>query len=227
MLTGLSVEDHGVDWNGMDIGCPPIETPTLLTLAAQAGYRTALVAGKDKFCHFAQDDRTDYYLAPVGDRTSADRVLELLDAGCEVIFAHFPNPDYFGHRNGWMSEVYLYELRNTDAALARVLAKLDELSLTDETLVIVTADHGGHDFEHGSARAEDMTIPWVIAGPGVVPGTTLADIHITDTAVTILWALGLPLPDRAAGRPVLEAFGLASADALTSVAPGDRNRVTV
>jgi phosphopentomutase len=209
MLTGLDVDTHGVDYNGILSHCPPLESPTFLTLAAEVGYAAAMVAGKEKFCLYEQRNDLDYTFAREGDRSVADRVIELLDEGYEIIFAHFPNPDYFGHLSGWMSDQYINELSNTDAQVGRVLEHLDELDLTDETLVIVTADHGGHDTVHGSDSPEDMTIPWIIAGPGVITGTELTvDIHTTDTAATVLWTLGLSLPDNAIGRPVIEAFGL-------------------
>lgn len=207
MLTGLTPDQHGVDWNSTLHGCPPIESPTMLTLAEQAGYTTAMVAGKEKFCHFIQSEGLDYTFAQEGDRSVADRVIEVLEEGFEIIFAHFPNPDYFGHSTGWMSDTYLFELSNTDAQVGRVLNHLDKLGITDETLVILSADHGGHEFSHGIDIQEDMTIPWIIAGPGVTPGIELeSEVTTIDTAATIIWTLGIPLPDNIAGQPVYEAF---------------------
>lgn len=213
MLTGLAVADHGVDWNGTNPGCLPVEPPTFLTLAERAGYRTAFVSGKEKFCHLVQTPEMDYTFALAGDRSIADRALELLQDGYQVIFLHFPNPDYFGHLHGWMSDTYLSELTSSDAQIGRVLAKLEALGVADQTLIIVTADHGGHDFEHGARRPEDMTIPWMIAGPGVLSGTALAGVQVTDTAATVLWVLGLPSPPGLTGRPVCAAFGLVPDDA--------------
>jgi hypothetical protein len=62
--------------------------------------------------------------------------------------------------------------------------------------------------EHGANILEDMTIPWIIAGPGVQPGTDLSnvEINVMDTAATVLWALGIELPEDMTGRVVLEAF---------------------
>jgi predicted AlkP superfamily pyrophosphatase or phosphodiesterase len=218
MLTGLSVEQHGVDYNSTQPGCPIIEPPTFLTLAEEAGYKTALVTGKEKFCMYKQTDTLDYTFAQEGDRSVVDRVLELLDDDFTVIFAHFPNPDYFGHSEGWMSETYINELNSTDFQVGRILTKLDELELTDETLMIVTADHGGHDFEHGSNRPEDVHIPWIVAGAGVVSGTMLDDVSVMDTAPTVLWTLGLLLPEDVTGHPVYQAFGLNSPEATEAAA---------
>jgi arylsulfatase A-like enzyme len=204
LLTGLEVSEHQVDWNAFSFETMP--TPTFLLLAHEAGYKTAMVVGKEKFSQFRQADGIDYTFALLGDRSVVDRVLELLDEGYEVIFAHFPNPDYFGHSAGWMSEVYLREIMNTDFQVGRILTALDDLDLTDETLVIVTADHGGHEFAHGQDIPEDMTIPFVIAGVGVESGVILEHISIADVAPTVLWALGLPLPESDFSQPVYAAF---------------------
>jgi len=98
-----------------------------------------------------------------------------------VIFAHFPNPDYFGHLTGWMSEIYLNQLRLTDSQVGRLLDTLDARGLTDKMLIILTADHGGHGFGHGDDIPEDRLIPWIIAGPGVVPASTSATASASPT----------------------------------------------
>ncbi len=210
MLTGLSPAAHGVDWNATNPGCPPIESPTFLLLAAEAGYATSISAGKEKFCHFVQSDAITYTFAREGDRSVVDAAIERLEAGDQVLFVHLPNPDYFGHARGWMSETYISELANTDRQLGRLLEALDALGIADSTLVIFTSDHGGIGDNHGVEVPETMTVPWIIAGPGVLAGSSLdrfaLPVSVLDTAPTILWALGLPLPDNLDGRPLLAAF---------------------
>jgi len=205
MLTGLDTSEHGVTWN--DYRDEPITTPTFLTLAAEAGYSTAMVVGKEKFSQFRQTDVMDYVFARVGDRSVVDEAINLIEGGVEVLFVHFPNPDYFGHSRGWMSDVYLNEFYNTDLQVGRLLTALDETGTAAETLIILTADHGGHDLVHGSDIPEDMTIPFILAGGGVISGMVLEnDVHVTDAAMTVLWTLGLQLPETALGRPLREAF---------------------
>ncbi|TPW12829.1 MAG: hypothetical protein FD129_1391, partial [bacterium] len=46
----------------------------------------------------------------------------------------------------------------------------------------------------------------ILAGPGVLPGTTLSRASVYDIAPTLLARLGLPLPVEMEGRPLTEAF---------------------
>ena len=78
----------------------------------------------------------------------------------------------------------------TDEALGKILAELDARGLRDETLIIVTADHGGHDTTHGSSMPEDMTIPWIVSGPFVQPKVLTTQVHTMDTAATAAFMLG-------------------------------------
>ncbi len=204
ILTGYDVEQHGVDWNSDE--AMTIETPTMLTLAQEAGYRAAMVTGKTLLNQLHQRDDVVYEEGLLGDRSVVDRAIELLEDGYEVLFIHFPNPDFFGHRRGWMSDIYLFELEETDRQLGRLLAALDTLGIAEEALIIVTSDHGGSDFDHGADIPEDMLVPWIIAGVGVAQGAELEDISVMDTAATALWTLDLPLPEDLSGRPVIEAF---------------------
>jgi arylsulfatase A-like enzyme len=100
-------------------------------------------------------------------------------------------------------------IRRADAALGQLLNELDARSLRAETLIIVTSDHGGNGTIHGSRSREDMTIPWVAAGPGIQSNKALTTvIHTIDTAATSAFALGLSIPVEWDGVPVYEAFGL-------------------
>lgn len=207
MLTGLNVNEHGVIWNNYSEDS--IEVLTFITMTQEAGYSSAMVVGKEKFKQFHQTDDVNYTFARAGDHSVTNRALELLNDGVEVLFIHYPNPDYFGHLSGWMGSIYMREMSNTDFEVGRLLNHLEENDWLQETLIILTADHGGSGTSHGSSRPADMLIPWIIAGPGVIQGAVLQEqVYVMDTAQTVLWVLELPLPSSEYGKPVFEAFGL-------------------
>ena len=98
--------------------------------------------------------------------------------------------------------LYAGELAWTDARIARVLERLDELGVAEQTLVVVTADHGEEFFEHaglGHRRTlfeEVIRAPLILRLPGRLPaGRRVAGIVSTeDIAATILDLAGLPAP---------------------------------
>jgi predicted AlkP superfamily pyrophosphatase or phosphodiesterase len=211
MLTGLCPSKHEVDWNDYLPDKGYANGTDLFDLAHAAGLFTMMVVGKEKLRQITEPESTDEFIY-INDRglVIAQQIVDNFPSNFRVLFVHFPTPDAMGHEYGWMSSEYLSVLRQDDQALARLLAKLDETGLRDETLVIVTADHGGHKQMHGTNLPEDMTIPWIVSGPMVVPAELSVPINTTDTAATAAWALELDRPSDWDGIPVYEAFGQVS-----------------
>lgn len=209
MLTGLCPDKHGVDWNDYRPDKGYANGTDLFDLAHAAGLRTVMVVGKEKLRQVTEPESTDVFEF-INDRdvVIAARVAELIPQDFGLMLVHFPTPDWMGHLYGWLSPEQYSVLFRADEALQTILDALQGVGMREDTLIIVTADHGGHDTTHGSSRLEDMTIPWIMAGPGVQHMVLSTDINTTDTAATVAWALGLPLQPEWDGRPVLEAFGL-------------------
>ena len=209
MLTGLCPSKHGVDWNdylperGYAIGTD------LFDIAHAAGLQTIMYVGKEKLRQITEPSSTDQFVY-INDRDSViiDRLLADFPQDFGVLFIHFPTPDGMGHSYGWLSPQQLSVLFRADEAIGKLLAELDARNLRGETLIIITADHGGHDTTHGSSMPEDMTIPWIASGPGIEPKQLTTTIHTMDTAATAAFALGLDIPSEWDGVPVYEAFGL-------------------
>ena len=86
-----------------------------------------------------------------------------------------------------------------DACFAHVLTHLDELGLSGDTLVVVTADHGeeldehGHWFDHHGLYDTNLHIPLLMRCPGLLPvGKRVNGLcQMPDIAPTILNLLDL------------------------------------
>jgi phosphopentomutase len=168
-----------------------------------------MVFGKQKMDYMIVGDSVDKVLGgDVQDPEVKGWVMEVIQAGLpDVLFVHFPDVDRSGHRYGWMSENQLFAIQFVDGLLGEIVAALDSGDYLDRTLLIVSADHGGHGFGHGDDSPEDRTIPWLAVGPGVPAGLTLnRNVNTYDTAATVLHALKLPIPGTWDGRPVMEIF---------------------
>ena len=218
MLTGLPPERHGVLWNSVATAdTDTIGLPNVFGLARGRGYTTAAFFSKAKFQPLQIDGTLDYSQAPGGwfgrwssDRTVSDVVKHLGRAQPNLLFVHLTDPDAAGHRSGWMTPDYGRAVRVTDAAMNRLLDAAGKAYGDGNFAVIVTADHGGHETNHGSDDPRDVTIPWIAWGRGVKPGLlTPSTVRTMDTAATVLWLLAIDPPADWTGQPVVDAFSSA------------------
>lgn len=215
MLTGEPPERHGILWNTAFEDAPgTIEIPTVFGEARARGYSTAAYFSKSKFSHLQKPGTLDYSQAPGGwfGRWSAAHTLADLERRVptdkpDLLFVHLPDPDTAGHASGWMSTNYGNAVLRADAAVARLLTLMDTTYGKSRYTVIITADHGGHDKDHGSDDPRDVTIPWIAWGRGVVKGELAAgSVKTMDTAASALYLLGVPQPTGWIGAPVQSAF---------------------
>lgn len=209
MLSGLSPAKHGIYWNSNEPDLGKIKGPTLFSVAHEAGLSSVMVVGKPKLEQLVLPNSVDDFIyAGFTDRQVVNKAVEVIrERMPDLLFIHLPDVDSAGHSVGWMSPGQLLTLSLTDRLLGEVVAALEAQGYLADTLLIVTADHGGSGFKHGSDSSEDMTIPWLAVGPGVPTGVTLASPIVTyDTAATALYALHIPLPPEWDGRPAKEIF---------------------
>ncbi len=207
MLSGLCPSKHAVYWddyipeNGYALGAD------LFDLAHAAGLRTVMIVGKEKLRQVTEPESTDVFIFKESDATIANLAEIEIKKGFDVMFVHFSSGDTAGHQWRWMGTVQMYAFRKEDEALGQILDALDAGGLRDSTLIILSSDHGGIGQSHGGDSPEETTIPWIAAGPGVIPGLLTSFVHTTDTAATAAYMLGLSLPTEWDGIPVYEAFG--------------------
>jgi choline-sulfatase len=117
---------------------------------------------------------------------------------------------------------YDEEIAYTDSQVGVLLDALDELGLSAETLVIVTADHGEGLMDHGHMAhgaqiyEEQVRVPLLVRLPGVVPADLrdAGPAELLDVAPTALELMGVPgAPERFGGRSLAAALrGEASLD---------------
>ena len=108
----------------------------------------------------------------------------------------------------WMPDVtdiefpkaqYDAEIAYMDACFAHVLTQLDELGLTGDTLLVLTADHGeeldehGHWFDHHGLYDTNIHVPLIMSCPSLLPeGVRVGGLtQMPDLTPTILDILDL------------------------------------
>lgn len=103
--------------------------------------------------------------------------------------------------------VYYGMITLMDKYIGRILDKLDELGIADETIVVFTTDHGHFFGQHGlqakgGFHYEDLIrIPFVVRYPGRVPAGVSSDAiqSLVDLAPTLLSFCGIPVPPAMTG----------------------------
>jgi arylsulfatase A-like enzyme len=108
---------------------------------------------------------------------------------------------------------YLGEVSLLDAQVGVILDRLEELHLTENTMVIFSTDHGDLCGAHGMidkhfVMYDDITrVPLIVRFPGRIEGGVSCDSfvsHEIDIASTILAAAGLDAPSSFQGRSLIE-----------------------
>jgi predicted AlkP superfamily pyrophosphatase or phosphodiesterase len=230
MLTGVPAEIHHITWNDWRPTKGIVGVSTIFAAAKQAGRSTAMFAGKEKFRHLLQPNTVDefYY-----DRSNAVVVLKsdngdkvVKKEGCifakmvatnaanyivknkpDLCFVHFTDPDTVGHEFGWGSPEQIKAFADVDAALGIIRRAIQQAGIARHSIIIITADHGGHGKGHVLGTPEDKTIPWIAWGQGVKKHFTItAPVNTCDTAATALWLLDVPPMIAMTGTPVTSAF---------------------
>ena len=203
------------------------ERPARDTLAAALAYIEEQSSGRPFFVWIHLIDPHGPYAAPVepdrfvGDAHAKPGQRSLPLGASNVGFGDIPkyqiiggkaDPDYYVAR-------YDAEIRYADDELAAFFSRLRELDLYDQTLLVVTADHGetldepthhrhfAHEF---LTYEEDARIPLIVREPA--GGRRLAALDADalvlsiDVAPTLLDLLGAQIPAEFEGRSLLREF---------------------
>ena len=200
---------HGLTWNTWRPNGGYIKTPTIFTRAMDAGLTTAFFTGKTKLRHIVPPGAVGIYERPgyYCKKVAAEAAEYLATERPALAFVHFSDPDELGHAKGWMSSAQKNAINHSDQCLGVIYEALERSGLIDDTLLIVTADHGGHNRVHSGAKKIDREIPWIACGPGVREDYVMDDPPSTlDTAATALYALGLAIPSEIEGKPRTDIF---------------------
>lgn len=113
----------------------------------------------------------------------------------------------------YAADLYSGEVAYTDQELGRVLQRLEEGAALDETLVVLTSDHGEALGEHGETGhgfflySTTLRVPLILHGPEPLVAGELRDddARSIDVLPTVCDLLGCAAPDSLDGRSLLEA----------------------
>ncbi len=120
-----------------------------------------------------------------------DDAISLIKQGIpDFTFLYLGWTDEEGHAYGWMKQEYITSIYKSMDCVERITR-----TLPDDYLMVLLADHGGHERSHGTEMPEDMKIPLFFYNRNL-QSKVLDEANIIDVAPSVINAMGLaPDPD--------------------------------
>jgi 2,3-bisphosphoglycerate-independent phosphoglycerate mutase len=131
----------------------------------------------------------------------ADKLVEVIGAGYDLIVVNFANPDMVGHTGSLSAAARACEA--VDIGLGRMLEALGKVG----GAAVICADHGNCeqmlDPETGNAHTAHTLNPVPVIVYGAPEGASVCAGRLADLAPTVLDLMGLPLPAEMTGESLI------------------------
>ena len=219
MIMGAGPEQHGIinnDWERDDHTLPPVVAgkegifPSIFGIIREQkpDAEIGAVYHWSGFGRLFEKKAVNYDKNfSTEDSTAADFINYIKTKKPTFGFVHFDHVDHAGHHDGHGTPQYYAAVAKADSLIGAVLKAIKEAGMDKNTLVIVTADHGGMGKGHGGPTPEEAEIAMILHGKDIKKGYTIQQqVYTYDLAATVAFALNLTQPYAWIGRPIKPAF---------------------
>ena len=121
----------------------------------------------------------------------ADDNAERLACGYNYLPASFPETPHFELDRAALVRGYEQRIRSIDRALGQIRALLTELDQWDDTLFVITSDHGEAFFEHGMYKHDQVPFDEVLRVPLILSYPRLLRERTVRVNTRLAWHLDL------------------------------------
>lgn len=119
----------------------------------------------------------------------------------------YDNPDHTAHHHGFQSPAYYRKLSELDGYIGRIVAATKKAGIYDDTIFIITSDHGGNGATHGGLTLNEIETPFIISGKNIRSiGQFPESMMQFDVAAVIARIFGLTPPQVWVGRSLPHLF---------------------
>lgn len=142
-----------------------------------------------------ENDIGVHKIGGMSDANLTNAILSYLEgSNPTALFVQFDEADGAGHSYGYGTSNQLAKISEIDGYIGRIYEAYRQKGMLEETLFIVTSDHGGSGTSHGGLADSEKYVMFAASGKNVQNGT-IGDIEIRDTAAIVLHALGYESPE--------------------------------
>ncbi len=219
MIMGAGPEQHGIisnDWRVDNFVLHPNVVrddnlfPTMFAVVRDQLPEAEIGAILDwnPIQNFIENDVLNYLALPSDeDETTIEAVNYIKQNIPLFTFIHIDHVDGAGHRYGHGSPQYYASVAKADSLIGEILQAARDAGIYEDTVFLLSSDHGGVGYGHGGNDPREMEIPFIVYGKNVKQNHILRiPINTFDTPATAVFALGLDIPFEWIGRPVKNAF---------------------
>ena len=116
----------------------------------------------------------------------------------------YDGPDHTGHTAGHDTPEYYEKLKELDMYVGQIVQAVKDAGMLDDTIFILTSDHGGIDKGHGGKTMQEMETAFITSGKNIKKGLRFDDVSMMqyDVASTIARIFHLEQPQVWIGRPM-------------------------
>ncbi|MEQ6120296.1 alkaline phosphatase family protein [Reichenbachiella sp. MALMAid0571] len=225
MVSGTGPEHHGVtsnNWEKDDFTLPPVNTgtedfqPTIFGIARQQRPELKIGAAYNwrGFGRLIERSALDYDIYEATGKEEIDEnettqlaVDYIKNEKPDFLFVHLDHVDHAGHHDGHKTAEFYEAVSKADKLIGQIVQATKDAGVFDETIFIVSADHGGIGYGHGGETLDEIEIPFILYGNGIKKNYLIKHQVMTyDNAATVAYILGVKPPYTWIGRPVKSAF---------------------
>lgn len=216
MMNGTPVEATGIISNNATPDFKPLvltehnAQPTFFHQLKQVcpEAETGVICEWGDFLNYTDPACVDYQKKIHDPETFTEAVVEesvqyIQEKKPVLCFIHIDALDHKGHANGQGSPEYYAELPLVDSRVQRIVEGIKAAGIYEDSIILLTSDHGHLGTGHGGTSMLEMETPFVIWGKGVKKNHEIKETVLEyDIAATVAKILNLPVPQSWRGIPM-------------------------
>ncbi len=219
MIMGVGPELHGItsnSWERDNFILPPITTgpepmfPTVFTLIRNniSTAEIGVIYHWSGFGRLFEESSVSYSVNATNEQDAADKAAAYIREKKPLLtFVHLDHVDGAGHTYGHGTSQYYAAVGRADKLVGEIVDAVKRAGTYNETIFIITSDHGGIGKGHGGQTLAEVEIPFVIAGRSVKKNYEINTSFVQfDNAATVAFALNIEQPAVWTGRPAKTVF---------------------
>ncbi len=219
MFNGAPTEMHGyTQWNSRRPEIPSMienehqKFPTIFSVLREQ-YPDAVIgciAEWDGIKHVTDTLAMDFYdVAEKSDNVHLTQlaVKYIRERRPTLMAVCYDELDHIGHQDGHDTPEYYAMLEAIDVEVGHIIQALKDAGIYDDTVILMTSDHGGINKGHGGQTLEELETPFIVCGRGIKAQGKIDDVVMQyDTAATIAEVFRLKRPQAWRGDPIYSVF---------------------